>query len=130
MFYGCGNAQLYYEVLGTGAVQQGLSQRPDSVPTLSTITVPVLALAGGEDPGSSPEGDVGYPRPVPGLRVACTAERRPLRAVRAAGDSGAHSPRVFRSCLSLDTIGWLENPPKPGRLKFNQRLLSREASRF
>jgi hypothetical protein len=24
----------------------------------------------------------------------------------------------------------LENPPKPGRLKFNQRLLSREASRF
>jgi 3-oxoadipate enol-lactonase len=37
------------------AVQQGLSQRPDSVPTLSAITVPVLALAGGEDPGSSPE---------------------------------------------------------------------------
>jgi len=55
MFHGCGNAQLYYEVLGTGAVQQGPSQRPDSVPTLSTITVPVLALAGGEDPGSSPE---------------------------------------------------------------------------
>jgi pimeloyl-ACP methyl ester carboxylesterase len=37
------------------AVQQGLARRPDSVPTLSTITVPVLALAGAEDPGSSPE---------------------------------------------------------------------------
>jgi pimeloyl-ACP methyl ester carboxylesterase len=37
------------------AVQQGLAQRPDSVPTVSTITVPVLVLAGAEDPGSTPE---------------------------------------------------------------------------
>jgi pimeloyl-ACP methyl ester carboxylesterase len=37
------------------AIQQGLGRRPDSVPTLSTITVPVLALAAGEDPGSTPE---------------------------------------------------------------------------
>ena len=37
------------------AVQLGLAQRPGSVPTLSTITVPVLALAGAEDPGSTPE---------------------------------------------------------------------------
>lgn len=36
------------------AVQQGLMERPDSVPTLKTIAVPVCAIAGGEDPGSTP----------------------------------------------------------------------------
>ena len=33
------------------AVQAGLATRPDSVPTVATIQVPVLAIAGGEDPG-------------------------------------------------------------------------------
>ena len=33
------------------AVQAGLATRPDSVPTVATIAVPVLASAGGEDPG-------------------------------------------------------------------------------
>jgi pimeloyl-ACP methyl ester carboxylesterase len=33
------------------AVQAGLATRPDSVPTVSTIAAPVLAIAGGEDPG-------------------------------------------------------------------------------
>jgi 3-oxoadipate enol-lactonase len=33
------------------AVQAGLATRPDSVPTVATITVPVLAIAGGEDTG-------------------------------------------------------------------------------
>jgi pimeloyl-ACP methyl ester carboxylesterase len=37
------------------AVQQGLAQRPDSIPSLPSITVPVLALAGAEDSGSTPE---------------------------------------------------------------------------
>jgi pimeloyl-ACP methyl ester carboxylesterase len=36
------------------AVQAGLATRPDSVPTVATITVPVLAIAGGEDPGVTP----------------------------------------------------------------------------
>jgi pimeloyl-ACP methyl ester carboxylesterase len=31
------------------AVQAGLATRPDSVPTVATIRVPVLAIAGGED---------------------------------------------------------------------------------
>ncbi len=31
------------------AVQEGLATRPDSVPTVATITAPVLAIAGGED---------------------------------------------------------------------------------
>ncbi len=31
------------------AVQAGLATRPDSVPTVATITVPVFAIAGGED---------------------------------------------------------------------------------
>lgn len=33
------------------AVQAGLATRPDSVPTVAAIEVPVLAIAGGEDPG-------------------------------------------------------------------------------
>lgn len=36
------------------AVQAGLATRPDSVPTVATIRVPVLAIAGGEDPGVTP----------------------------------------------------------------------------
>jgi len=35
------------------AVQAGLATRPDSVPTVATINAPVLAIAGGEDPGVS-----------------------------------------------------------------------------
>jgi len=36
------------------AVQHGLMERPDSVPTLSTISVPVCAIAAGEDQSSTP----------------------------------------------------------------------------
>lgn len=36
------------------AVQAGLATRPDSVPTISTIAVPLLAIIGGEDPGFTP----------------------------------------------------------------------------
>ena len=36
------------------AVQQGLMERPDSVPTLHTIHVPVCAIAAGEDQSSTP----------------------------------------------------------------------------
>jgi pimeloyl-ACP methyl ester carboxylesterase len=36
------------------AVQAGLAARPDSVPTVATIDVPVLAIAGGEDSGVAP----------------------------------------------------------------------------
>ena len=36
------------------AVQAGLATRPNAVPTVATIKVPVLAIAGGEDPGVTP----------------------------------------------------------------------------
>jgi 3-oxoadipate enol-lactonase len=39
---------------GIVAVQAGLAARPDSVPTVATITVPVLAIAGSEDTSVSP----------------------------------------------------------------------------
>lgn len=47
------------------AVQAGLATRPDSVPTVSTITAPVLAIAGGEDP-ASPPADMEAFRSAPG----------------------------------------------------------------
>jgi pimeloyl-ACP methyl ester carboxylesterase len=36
------------------AVQAGLATRPDSVPTVATITAPILAITGGEDTGIAP----------------------------------------------------------------------------
>jgi pimeloyl-ACP methyl ester carboxylesterase len=36
------------------AVQAGLAIRPDSVSTVATITAPVLAIAGGDDPTTNP----------------------------------------------------------------------------
>jgi pimeloyl-ACP methyl ester carboxylesterase len=36
------------------AVQAGLATRPDSVPTVAGINVPILGIAGGEDPGVTP----------------------------------------------------------------------------
>ena len=36
------------------AVQQGLMERPDSVPTLSTIDIPICVVAAGEDQSSTP----------------------------------------------------------------------------
>jgi 3-oxoadipate enol-lactonase len=62
------------------AVQQGLGQRPDSVPILSSITVPVLALAGGEDPGSSP------------AEMAVIREQLPGCAWHVLPDAGHYAP--------------------------------------
>jgi 3-oxoadipate enol-lactonase len=47
------------------AVQQGLGQRPDSVPTLATIDVPVFTLAGGEDTSSTPAEMAVFPNVAP-----------------------------------------------------------------
>lgn len=47
------------------AVQAGLAIRPDSVPTVATIDVPVLAIAGGEDTGVTPA-EMEALRAVPG----------------------------------------------------------------
>ena len=42
-------AQMTLSVEALTAVQAGLAARPDSLPTVASITVPVLAIAGGED---------------------------------------------------------------------------------
>ncbi len=47
------------------AVQQGLMSRPDSVPTLKTISVPLCAIAGGEDEVSPPSEMHVIPEQVP-----------------------------------------------------------------
>lgn len=48
------------------AVQKALMARPDSVPTLDTIRVPVLALAGSEDAASTPREMKTIPDKIPG----------------------------------------------------------------
>ena len=42
-------AQMTLTAEAVVAVQAGLAARPDSVPTVATIRVPVLAIAGAED---------------------------------------------------------------------------------
>jgi 3-oxoadipate enol-lactonase len=48
-------ARMTLSVEALVAVQAGLGVRPDSVPTVTTIGEPVLAIAGGADPSVSPE---------------------------------------------------------------------------
>jgi pimeloyl-ACP methyl ester carboxylesterase len=47
-------AQMTLTTEALTAVQAGLATRPDSAPTVATIRVPVLAVAGGEDSGVTP----------------------------------------------------------------------------
>jgi 3-oxoadipate enol-lactonase len=47
------------------AVQQGLMERPDSVPTLQTMTAPVCAIAGGEDVTNLPDDMRAIPQHIP-----------------------------------------------------------------
>lgn len=47
-------AQMTLTAQSEVAVQAGLAARPDSVPTVASITVPLLAIAGGEDSAVSP----------------------------------------------------------------------------
>jgi pimeloyl-ACP methyl ester carboxylesterase len=45
------SSQVMLTPVAVVAVQAGLAMRPDSMPTVATINVPVLAIAGGEDTG-------------------------------------------------------------------------------
>ena len=47
-------AQMTLSVEAMVAVQAGLAARPDSLPTVSSITAPVLTIAGGEDAAVTP----------------------------------------------------------------------------
>jgi 3-oxoadipate enol-lactonase len=62
------------------AVQQGLMERPDSVPMLPTINVPVFAIAAGEDQSSTP----------PEMRVI--ADRAPDAEFHLVEDAGHYAP--------------------------------------
>ncbi len=60
------------------AVQAGLATRPDSVPTVSTIQVPVLAIAGGEDPTTTPAEMEAYKAAPGGCEFHLLPRRRTL----------------------------------------------------
>ena len=62
------------------AVQQGLMERPDSVPTLSTIDVPICVVAAGEDQSSPP----------PEMRVI--VEQAPDTEFHLVEDAGHYAP--------------------------------------
>jgi pimeloyl-ACP methyl ester carboxylesterase len=62
------------------AVQQGLMDRPDSVPTLKTIHVPVCAIAAGEDQSSTP------------AEMRVIAEQAPEAEFHLIEDAGHYAP--------------------------------------
>jgi len=77
------------------AVQAGLAARPDSVPTVATINVPVLAIAGGEDVTVSPV-EMDAFQPAPG---GCSYHVLP--------NAGHFSAYEQPEKLAEITIGWL-----------------------
>jgi 3-oxoadipate enol-lactonase len=81
------------------AIQAGLAARPDSVPTVETIDVPVLAIAGGQDVAVSPA-DMEAFRSTPG---GCEYHLLPD-----AGHFAAYEqPEMISALLS----GWLRRFP-------------------
>lgn len=62
------------------AVQHGLMERPDSVPTLRTILAPVCAIAAGEDQGSTP------------AEMRVIAEQAPDAEFHLVPDAGHYAP--------------------------------------
>lgn len=62
------------------AVQLGLMERPDSVPTLKTISVPVCAIAGGEDEVNTP------------VQMQVVADQAPDSEFHLLPDAGHYAP--------------------------------------
>jgi pimeloyl-ACP methyl ester carboxylesterase len=60
-------------VAGIAAVQRGMAQRPDSVPTLNSIRVPALLLFGGEDTVSPVSDGLLMQQHIPGSRLQVSA---------------------------------------------------------
>ena len=77
------------------AVQAGLATRPDSTPTVSTINVPVLAIAGGEDSVVTP-GEMDAFQAAPG---GCSYHVLP--------NAGHFSAYEQPEKIAEITIGWL-----------------------
>jgi len=92
-------AQMTISVNAFIAVQAGLATRPDSVPTVPSIQVPVLAIAGGADP-SAPAADAAAFQQAPG---GCVFHTLPV-----AGHFAAYEqPRTVAALLAP----WLRQFP-------------------
>jgi pimeloyl-ACP methyl ester carboxylesterase len=60
-------------VPGIAAVQRGMAERPDSIPTLATIDIPVLVIVGDQDVATpQPEAEI-IVRGIRGSRLAVVA---------------------------------------------------------
>jgi pimeloyl-ACP methyl ester carboxylesterase len=77
------------------AVQAGLATRPDSVPDVASIGVPVLAIAGGEDPGVTPAEMQAF-NAAPG---GCTFHLLPNAGHFAAYEQPEHVAELFAEWL-------------------------------
>jgi pimeloyl-ACP methyl ester carboxylesterase len=85
-------ARMTLSVKALCATQAGLAKRVDSVPTVSTIQVPVLAIAGGDDTAVSPSEMEAFQR-APG---GCTFHTLPVAGHYAAYEQ----PRTVATLLT------------------------------
>lgn len=94
------------------AVQQGLMDRPDSVPTLSTIHVPICVVAAGEDQSSTP------------LEMRAVVDHAPDSEFHLVENAGHYAPfeqpQNFASLIGefLDRKYRLNATPSPTRKAF------------
>ncbi len=80
---------------GMAALQRGMAQRPDSLPTLATITVPTLVL-GGEDDQPTPVSELEIlARGIPGAELKIIARAGHLAAMEQPEEVG----RLLRDFL-------------------------------
>src|SRR2546423_5967754 len=88
-------------VNGLAAVQQGMAERPDSVPTLRGITVPTLVIAGEEDTLTPPANAETIQQHIPGAKLAVI----PKAGHYAALERPEEFARVLRQFLDALQLG-------------------------
>ena len=86
---------------GLAAVQQGMAERPDSLPTLRGIDIPTLVIAGEEDTLSPLATVQGMQRHIPGAKLAVI----PKAGHYAALEKSEEFARVLRQFLDSLQLG-------------------------
>ena len=86
---------------GLAAVQQGMAERPDSLPTLRGIDIPTLVIAGEEDTLSPLATVQGMQRHIPGAKLAMI----PKAGHYAALENSEEFARVLRQFLDSLQLG-------------------------
>ena len=108
------------------AVQAGLATRPDSLPTVATIDVPVLAIAGGEDLSIAPSDMAAFQNAPGGCAWHLLPDAGHLAAFEQPAPRGGDSCLLAHAFLTLGPGGTAPAPARgrPGRRKSEYLAMS------